>query len=106
MRRALPPRYRLALALPAGCGLRQGETFGLALDDIDFLGRVVKVQRQVKWVGNHLVFALPKRRKTREVPLPDALALALSAYVAQFPVVEVTLPWERPGGRPTSVRLL
>ncbi|HYH29626.1 MAG TPA: hypothetical protein VD903_04500 [Pseudonocardia sp.] len=35
VRVALGERYRLALALGAGCGLRQGEAFGLSVDDID-----------------------------------------------------------------------
>lgn len=35
VRTALGERYRLALSPGAGCGLRQGEVFGLALDDID-----------------------------------------------------------------------
>ena len=36
VREALGERYRLALSVGAGCGLRQGEAFGLSIDDIDF----------------------------------------------------------------------
>jgi hypothetical protein len=35
----LTPRYRVAVDLGAGCGLRQGEIFGVSPDDIDPDGR-------------------------------------------------------------------
>ena len=63
LRPALPERYALLLTLTTGLGLRQGEVFGLAVEDVDFLRQVVRVQRQVVIVGNRLVFALPKGRK-------------------------------------------
>jgi integrase len=44
----------------AGCGLRQGEIFGLALEAIDFLRRVVHVRRQLRLVQNQVVLAPPK----------------------------------------------
>jgi integrase len=43
-----PPRYQAAPVVAAGCGLRQGEVFGLAVEDVDFLGRWVLVRQQVK----------------------------------------------------------
>lgn len=92
MRDALPPRYRALVTLAAGCGLRQGEAFGLAVEDIDFLRLVVHVRRQVKLIGSQLVFAPPKYRKERDVPLPDGIALDLSAHIRAFPPVDVTLP--------------
>ncbi len=36
---ALPARYRAVAVVAAGCGLRQGEVFGLRVGDIDFLVR-------------------------------------------------------------------
>jgi integrase len=41
VRAALPLRYRATVDAAGGCGLRQGEVFGLAVDDVDFLRRVV-----------------------------------------------------------------
>lgn len=81
LRRALPERYGVLLTLTTGLGLRQGEVFGLAVEDVDFLRQVVRVQRQVAIVGNQLVFSLPKGRKVRDVPLPSSVANALSAYL-------------------------
>lgn len=84
----------LLLTLTTGLGLRQGEVFGLAVEDVDFLRQVVRVQRQVVIVGNRLVFALPKGRKVREVPLPSSVANALSAHLQADPARVVALPWE------------
>jgi integrase len=103
---ALPHRYRAIMAVAAGLGLRQGECFGLAVDDVDFLRGVVHVRRQVRIVGSRLTFAPPKTGKTRDVPLPESVALALAAHLEAWPAVAVTLPWREPAGRPEAARLL
>jgi integrase len=103
---ALPDRYRATMAVVAGLGLRQGECFGLAVDDVDFLRGVVHVRRQVRIVANRLVFAPPKTGKTRDVPLPESVALRLAAHLEAWPAVAVTLPWREPAGRPSTARLL
>ncbi|MBE1501347.1 integrase [Amycolatopsis lexingtonensis] len=105
MHAALPDRYKPFIPMGSGLGLRQGESFGLSPDDIDWLRGKVNVQRQVKIVGNRLCFALPKGGKVREVPLPPRVRDELAAYLAQFPAVEVTLPWEEPNGKPVKVKL-
>ena len=97
MHDALPPQYRIAVTLGSGLGLRQGEVFGLAVEDIDFLRGVVEVRRQVKvFGGNRLVFGLPKGDKTRTVPLPESVATELSGHLATYPRRSVTLPWGTP----------
>lgn len=97
MHDALPPRYRLAVTLGSGLGLRQGEIFGLSPADFNFLAGTVEVQRQVRVLaGNKLVFAPPKGRKTRTVPLPSSVAAEVNAHLAQFPSARVTLPWLTP----------
>jgi integrase len=78
---ALPARYRVAATIAAGCGLRQGEVFGLAVDDVEFLGRTLHVVRQVKIVRSRLVLALPKGRKTRDIPLPATVANELARHI-------------------------
>ncbi|MFK4108865.1 tyrosine-type recombinase/integrase [Streptomyces sp. NPDC002176] len=45
---ALPDRYQAMVTLAAGCGLRQGELFGMAVEDVDFLGGLLHVVRQVE----------------------------------------------------------
>lgn len=105
VRQALPDRYQVMLTITTGLGLRQGEVFGLAVEDVDFLRGVVRVQRQVSIVRSRLVFALPKGRKVREVPLPSSVADLLSAHLQSFPARAVTLPWEVPSGNPVKARL-
>jgi integrase len=103
---ALPDRYRAIVAVAGGLGLRQGECFGLAVDDVDFLRGVVHVRRQVRIVASRLVFAPPKTGKTRDVPLPESVALRLAAHLEAWPAVAVTLPWREPAGRPETAQLL
>jgi integrase len=103
---ALPARYRRLGVLGAGCGLRQGEAFGLAVDDVDFLGRLVHVRRQVRVLSGKLMFAPPKGGKERTVPLSASVALELAAHVEAFPPVAVTLPWRELTGPPVTARLL
>ncbi|MFI7624666.1 tyrosine-type recombinase/integrase [Microbispora rosea] len=97
MAAALGELYGPMVFLGAGCGHRQGELFGVAVEDIDFLGRLVHVNRQVRLIAGRLVFSPPKRGKTRTVPLPESLGLWLSAHIARHPPVAVTLPWVEKG---------
>jgi integrase len=106
MREALPDRYSIFVVVGAGCGLRQGKIFGLSPDDIDRQRKVLRVVRQVRTVEGRRVFSLPKRSKTREVPLPASVLRELDRHSERFPPVPVTLPWRTPTGEPTTVPLL
>lgn len=110
LRDALPPRWQAMADAGASCGLRQGEIFALSPGDIDFLRRNVGVRRQVKIVAGNLVFALPKRGKTRDVPLASEASLVLAEHIREFPPVRVTLPWHEPGtkrhGKPVTIALM
>lgn len=96
VRSHIDPRVQLAVDIGAGAGLRQGEVFGLAVEDIDHEAQVIHVRRQVKKVGSKLVFALPKGRKTRTVPVPPHLLLRVKEHLGRWPAKEVTLPWGDP----------
>lgn len=106
VRAALPGRYRALVDPAAGCGLRQGEVFGLAVEDVDFLGGVVHVVRQVKLLHNQPVFAPPKGGKVRDIPLPESIAFALAGHLTRFPAAEVTLPWKVLDGPPVTACLI
>ncbi len=43
----VPTRYRGLIVLGAGCGLRLSEAFGVTVDRVNFLGRMVTVDRQL-----------------------------------------------------------
>jgi integrase len=106
VRTELPEQYRPVVDLAAGCGMRQGEVLGLAVDDVDFLEGVVHIARQVKLIRGKAVFAPPKSGKSRTVPLPGSVAQALESHVTRFPPAAVTLPWKRPEGEHVTAVLL
>lgn len=107
VRAALPERYQIVATLAVGLGLRQGEVFGLAVEDVDFKRGRVMVNRQVKlFNGNRQAFALPKFEKTREVPLPATVSKELKDHLKRHPAVAVTLPWKDTDGPPTTVNLI
>lgn len=64
----LPERFQAGGKLAIGCGLRQGEVFGFAVEDIDFRGGWIHVNRQVRLVGTKPVFALPKGNRIWSSP--------------------------------------
>ncbi|HVC90047.1 MAG TPA: tyrosine recombinase XerC [Acidobacteriaceae bacterium] len=66
---AWPERDRVILELLYGCGIRNAELVGLNLDDI-------------QW-GNECLLVRGKGRKERYVPLGDAAAMAIRAYLPQ-----------------------
>jgi integrase len=101
-----PDELRAMPVLGAGCGLRQGEIFGLSLEAVDFLRRVVHVRLQLRLVGNQVVLAPPKGGREREVPLPDVVALAVAEHAQRFGTATVELPWREPGGGMRSVELM
>ncbi|MFE9922251.1 tyrosine-type recombinase/integrase [Streptomyces sp. NPDC005774] len=106
VRAALLERYQAMVDVGAGCGLRQGEVFGLAEDALSGDGRTLHVVRQVKHVEGHPVFDLPKGGKKRDVPLPDSVVGALRAHMDGCKPVEITLPWRVPEGPKVSARLV
>ena len=85
---AHPVRYRAVTVVAAGLGLRQGETFGLSVDDVDFLRQRVLVRHQVRIVGGERMLAPPKGQKEREVPLPEVVAVAISERLRQYQPVD------------------
>ncbi|MGW3627501.1 tyrosine-type recombinase/integrase [Streptomyces sp. NPDC000880] len=103
---ALPERYQALVDLGAGCGLRQGEILGLAVDAIDFENDTVHVVRQLKLSRSKPVFAPPKGGKLRDVPLPAPVGDALRAHMKRFPPVGITLPWKTARGPMATHELL
>jgi integrase len=99
-----PAEFRAMPLLGAGCGLRQGEIFGLTVGAIDFLRRTVHVRQQLRLVENQVVLAPPKGGREREVP--DVVAVAVAEHVRRFGTATVELPWREPGGESRSVELM
>ncbi|MEU9622434.1 tyrosine-type recombinase/integrase [Streptomyces sp. NPDC048155] len=106
VRAGMPERYQAMVDLGGGCGLRQGEILGVAVDAIDFRSDTLHVVQQLKLSRSKPVFAPPKGGKLRDVPLPGPVADALRAHMKQFPPVEITLPWKVAGGPLVTKRLI
>jgi len=97
VRAGLQERYRFAVDIGVGLGLRQGEAFGLAEEDFDFEAMVVNVRRQLRWDHrSRPYFCLPKGQKTRTVPMSPNFARRAKAHFRKFPSTECTLPWRNP----------
>jgi integrase len=107
VRAAMPERYRILTDLGGSLGLRQGEAFGLSPDDINWpRGSFAHIHRQVRVVRGQQCFAAPKGDKERDVPVPESVRDRISAALAAFPAVPVTLPWREPGGKLVTVPLI
>lgn len=96
VREALPERFRIMVDLGVGAGLRQGEVFGLSVEDIDEAAGILHVRRQIKLLNSKLFYALPKGGKTRTVPLSRSLATRICAHLETFPAKKIELPWGDP----------
>ena len=93
------PGFTAFVALCAFAGLRRGEALGVQVADIDFLGRTLRVTRQIQRAkaadikaGNNLVEAVagitvltrpPKYESERTIYLPDELVAILAEHVRQ-----------------------
>lgn len=82
---AHPEAYRAVALLAAGAGLRQGEAFGLHVEDVDFLRRRLLVRHQIRLERSRPTVAPPKGGRQREVPLSDTVAVALTERLRRWP---------------------
>ncbi|GAA0936348.1 site-specific integrase [Actinocorallia libanotica] len=103
---AHPDGLRCIPELGASCGMREGEIFGVALEDFDFAEKVLRVRRQVKSLNGLFVFALPKNDRERLVPLPDWTIASVQRHIQTYPPRACTLPWEKPDGPLRTHRIL
>jgi integrase len=79
-----PDCLRALPQLAASCGMREGELFGVALEDFDFGEKIVRVRRQVKRLGSVYVFALPKNDRERIIPLSDWNIQAVRRHIEKY----------------------
>lgn len=87
---AVPPRWRVAVVLAAGAGLRQGEVFGLTVDRLDLTARRLEVDRQLTGTAAGApVFGPPKTATSvRTIPLPDVVVGEVERHLREHPVGE------------------
>jgi integrase len=80
---AAEARYRAAVVTLAGSGLRIGELLGLAVSDVDFLRRTIRVERQRMQSGR--LDAVKSRTSRRTVPVGQVVIDGLAAHLAARP---------------------
>lgn len=106
--KAIPERYEMLVWLGVLTGMRQGEMFGLALENMNRFKHEITVRRQVKInERNQAYFALPKYGKVRVIDdVPEHLFDLISSHLALWPARDVTLPFGTRQGPPETLRLL
>ncbi|HET8680321.1 MAG TPA: site-specific integrase [Micromonosporaceae bacterium] len=84
---AVPEAHRALVVVVAGTGLRQGEAFGLQVRDVDFLRRLVKVERQVHPAagGGYAVAAPKNRASARTIPVGTVVVGELAEHLRAYP---------------------
>ena len=83
----VPAHYRALVLTLAGLGLRQGEACGLTVDRVDFLRRLVRIDRQlISSSGPGPVRFGPTKTPSsnRVIPLPDSVGEALAVHLEWF----------------------
>ncbi len=82
----VPDRYAAVIITGAGTGLRPGELFGLALEQIDFLHRTLRVNQQlVRDRGQGVrVGPLKTQGSYRDVPLPTVVTDTLASHLQRW----------------------
>ena len=107
LRNAMPDRYRAAVTLATGSGLRQGELFGLTVDRVDWLRRTIRVDRQIRSAvaGKAAHLAPPKTDASyRTIPVPDVVLRALSEHLAAYPAEPGGLIFTTTYGNPVTTQ--
>jgi integrase len=83
---AANPWIQILIALAAFAGLRLGEAAAVQLRDINFLGRVLQVTRQVqRGPGGTVLITPPKYGSERPIALAESLLNLLSIHVKGMP---------------------
>ncbi|WP_020670713.1 tyrosine-type recombinase/integrase [Amycolatopsis nigrescens] len=86
---AFPDRYHGVPLVSATCGHRQGESFAVAVEDLDFLRRKIEIRHQVQVIDGELKLVPPKRGSVRTVPLPTHTGEALATHIERYGTVAV-----------------
>lgn len=99
--KAMAPRFRAAVYVQAGLGLRIGELLALRVQDIDFLRRTARVEHQVG--ARSLELVPPKTPQSRRtLPLPAMVGNVLSAQIATTKPGPGGLLWYTSTNRPVN----
>ncbi len=89
----IPDRFKALVTFAATTGLRQGEVFGVPLQNVDFVNQTVRVTQQVIWIaGTGPLIGPPKTKASmRSVPLAAITLDHLQNHIDQFGIGEEDL---------------
>lgn len=81
---AFPQKYRVAVILGAGCGLRIGEVLGLRIRSVDFRRSELSVVEQLQLLPGAPPHLVPPKSASshRVIPMPSVVMAAVAAHVA------------------------
>ncbi len=82
----VPDRYRALILLGAGTGLRLSEAVGVTVDRVDFLRRIVTVDRQLVTPakGDPRFGPVKRAASNRTFPLPNVVADSLAHHLQKY----------------------
>lgn len=83
--RYMEPQWRAMVIAGAGLGLRSGEARGLTLGQVDFLGRTVRIDRQMLDDTGYQHGPVKSAESNRTLPLPDLVAAELAKHLERWP---------------------
>ncbi len=101
---AMPDRYKAAVILGAGTGMRPSEVFGLVVSRINFVARRVEVAHQLVAVRGEGLSLGPLKSDAsyRIIPLSDWVLNALSGHLREFGTGDMNLVFTMETGRPLT----
>jgi integrase len=105
IREEMIDRLRALVTFAAGTGVRPSEGFGLTVDRLDMLRRVVKIDRQLVGVDakGRPRFGPPKTTASvRDIPFGQVVADELALHLKMFPPGEDGLVFTLEGGDPLT----
>lgn len=87
---AIAPRYRAAVVVAAGAGLRLGEVFGMTTENPDLLRRRYRVEEQLLTPSTGSAHLGPTKTtaSVRTVALADAVCDELARHLAAHPAID------------------
>lgn len=97
---AVPARNRAMVLAQAGLGLRIGELLALRAEDVNFLGRSVRIEHQLaERTRERVEPKTPRSRRT--IPLPAFVGEALAEHLQHWPALaDGSLFWGQNSRRP------
>lgn len=94
---AISPRYRVAIWLAAGAGMREGECLGLTVPRVRFLEHRIEVRQQLQ---NGVLAELKTKKSRRNIPVDSMVMTEIARHLQKWPSDHLLITNDR--GAPVS----